>query len=102
MGSPVPPPLGGDAGQVLTKFSDDERRRGLELRRGWNVCIDVSIGATTSLQDGDYLRWSTVRGLWINQPRAMLNVVREPHGTRWRGDEGTFMVLDQRRDQRPR
>lgn len=86
----VPPPLGGARGQFYGKFSDNDGDA------AWLYVAIDSLGdvfITAPLSDGDYLRWSTGAGQWINQPRPIFNVVRETSWAPVVGDEGSFMVL---------
>jgi hypothetical protein len=88
----IPIPPGGQATQVLTKFSVAPGDGGWDWPTLSNL-FDVFIGAFYPLTDGDYLRWSAGEGRWTNQPRPMSNVVEASSWDPVVGDEGTFMVL---------
>jgi hypothetical protein len=88
----VPPPPGGDVGQVLVKFGEGDGEADWNFLR-IDGLYDVFLGAQYPLRDGDYLRWSNSLQQWTNQPRPILNVVRASSWNPVPGDEGTFMVL---------
>ena len=85
----VPAPPGGQQGQVLQKMSDGDSDADWVTPYLFTL-TDVSIVAP---REGDFLRYSRDRALWVNQPRALLNVVSDSSWDPVVGDEGSFMVL---------
>jgi hypothetical protein len=83
-------PPGGVAGQLLKKNSS---QNGDVFWGNLNIDEMFDVQLFAPLSDGDYLRWSSTAGQWVNQARPMFNVLRQSSWSPVTGDEGSFMVL---------
>ncbi len=85
----IPAPAGGNAGELLRKNSEADGDA------SWDTL------STTDLEDvefgprahGDYLRWDSSIGRWVNHEGSLLNVLRESSWAPVVGDNSSFMVL---------